>query len=118
MGISIADALADCGAQVILISGPSFLKPQNSSITIHNVRTAHEMLEKCLQFFPSSNGAILTAAVADYRPVSPVTHKIKRKDQKLTLELETNPDIAARLGQMKTVLHLKPKTDSLTPQKN
>lgn len=102
MGFSIAETLASFGAQVILVSGPTSLKPQHPAIALHSVRTAHEMLEKCLQFFPSANGAILTAAVADYRPVSPVTHKIKRNDQKLTVELEPNPDIAATLGKMKT----------------
>ncbi len=102
MGFALAEALASKGAQVILISGPTSLSTQNPRISTYNVRTALEMLEKCLQFFPSSDGAILSAAVADYRPVSPVSHKIKRKDKKITIELEANPDIAATLGQMKT----------------
>jgi len=101
MGFALAEALAEHGSHVILISGPTSLQPQHSGIEYYSVQTAREMLSECLRHFTVSDGAILSAAVADYRPVSPVAHKIKRKDERLTVELEPNPDIAATLGEMK-----------------
>jgi phosphopantothenoylcysteine decarboxylase/phosphopantothenate--cysteine ligase len=59
------------------------------------------MLDACMAVFDKCDGAILSAAVADYRPKSPVAHKIKRKDENLTIELEPNPDFAATLGKIK-----------------
>jgi phosphopantothenoylcysteine decarboxylase/phosphopantothenate--cysteine ligase len=101
MGFAIAEALAELGAKVTLISGPVALLPQHPGITYMPVHTASEMLACCLSGFPHSDGAILSAAVSDYRPISPVTHKIKRKDENMILELEPNPDIARQLGTMK-----------------
>jgi phosphopantothenoylcysteine decarboxylase/phosphopantothenate--cysteine ligase len=59
------------------------------------------MLARCLACFPVADGAILSAAVSDYRPKSPVAHKIKRNDENMVLELEPNPDIAGHLGNIK-----------------
>jgi phosphopantothenoylcysteine decarboxylase/phosphopantothenate--cysteine ligase len=59
------------------------------------------MLACCLASFERVHGAILSAAVADYRPKSPVDYKIKRKSGDLVVELEPNPDIAATLGKLK-----------------
>jgi phosphopantothenoylcysteine decarboxylase/phosphopantothenate--cysteine ligase len=59
------------------------------------------MLARSLECFPEADGAILSAAVSDYRPKSPVAHKIKRKDENMVLELEPNPDIAMHLGNLK-----------------
>jgi phosphopantothenoylcysteine decarboxylase/phosphopantothenate--cysteine ligase len=59
------------------------------------------MLAACLLHFKEADGAILSAAVADYRPKSPVSHKIKRTSGNLVIELEPNPDIAAELGKIK-----------------
>jgi phosphopantothenoylcysteine decarboxylase/phosphopantothenate--cysteine ligase len=101
MGFAIAEALANEGAQVHLVSGPVSLKPQNPSINLIPVQTATEMLSACLGIFEKTDGAILSAAVADFRPKSPVTHKIKRKGSDLTVILEPNPDIAAELGKLK-----------------
>jgi phosphopantothenoylcysteine decarboxylase/phosphopantothenate--cysteine ligase len=101
MGYSIAEVLAENGVHVILVSGPTSLKIHHPNVDLYPVKTASEMLTACLDFFPETNGAILSAAVADFRPLSPVTHKIKRKDEHLSLELEPNADIAATLGKMK-----------------
>jgi phosphopantothenoylcysteine decarboxylase / phosphopantothenate---cysteine ligase len=83
------------------VSGPVALTPVHSLIELFRVHTALEMLDACLPLFEKCDGAILSAAVADYRPKSPVTHKLKRKAENLTVELEPNPDIAATLGSMK-----------------
>lgn len=101
MGFALAEALASSGAQVILVSGPVALKPEHPGIEYRAVHTALEMLDQCLSCFEMTDGAILSAAVADFRPKSPVGHKIKRKDENLIVELEPNPDIAARLGSLK-----------------
>jgi len=101
MGFAIAEALAAQGANVTLVSGPVSLMPQHPGITYYPVHTASEMLARSLECFPETDGAILSAAVSDYRPKSPVTHKIKRKDENMVLELEPNPDIALQLGNIK-----------------
>jgi phosphopantothenoylcysteine decarboxylase/phosphopantothenate--cysteine ligase len=101
MGFAIAEALAAAGSDVILVSGPVSLKPVHKNIRLIRVQTARQMLQECLTVFNSCDGAILSAAVADYRPKSPVTHKIKRKTENLVIELEPNPDIAATLGTLK-----------------
>jgi len=101
MGFAIAEALAEQGAYVTLVSGPVALLPQHAGITYYPVHTASEMLARSLSCFPDSDGAILSAAVSDYRPKSPVEHKIKRKNENMVLELEPNPDIARHLGNIK-----------------
>ncbi len=101
MGYALAEELAGRGAHVILVSGPVSLKPVHKNIELHAIHTAHEMLESCLAVFHHTHGAILAAAVADYRPKSPAGHKIKRQAGDLVVHLEPNPDIAATLGQKK-----------------
>jgi len=101
MGFALAEVLANCGSMVVLVSGPVAIKPVHKTIEYIPVHTAHEMLEACLRVFPGCDGAVLSAAVADYRPKSPVKNKMKRKGQNLLIELEPNPDIAATLGKMK-----------------
>lgn len=101
MGFAIAEALAEQGANVTLVSGPVALLTQHSGITYYQVHTASEMLARSLACFPEADGAILSAAVSDFRPKSPVAHKIKRNDENIVLELEPNPDIAMHLGNMK-----------------
>lgn len=101
MGFALAEALATQGSQVILISGPVSLKPAHHNIQWIRVQTALEMYQQCNRYFPECHGAILSAAVADYRPKSPAAQKIKRKDDNLVIELEPNPDIAASLGKIK-----------------
>ena len=101
MGFAIAEALAEQDAKVTLISGPVALLPQHAGITYYPVHTASEMLARSMACFPDTDGAILSAAVSDYRPKSPVAHKIKRNDENMVLELEPNPDIARHLGNIK-----------------
>lgn len=101
MGYALAEAFANTGARVILISGPVSLSTDHPNIEIFHVTTAREMLEKCLEVFPQCNIAILAAAVADYTPVNPAKTKLKREHDTLTLELKANPDIAAELGNRK-----------------
>ncbi|MFN5170941.1 MAG: bifunctional phosphopantothenoylcysteine decarboxylase/phosphopantothenate--cysteine ligase CoaBC [Cyclobacteriaceae bacterium] len=101
MGFAIAEALAASGAEVSLVSGPTHLTAGHPRISLTRVTTAQEMFEACQQKFPASQIAVLSAAVADYRPVKRAESKIKKTDQALTLELTQNPDIAAELGRQK-----------------
>lgn len=103
MGFAIADALADAGAEVTLISGPvGSLCPKNSSIKVINVESATEMLEACQTAWPLVDIAVMSAAVADYRVANRSDHKIKRENNSIpSIILEKNPDIAATLGATK-----------------
>lgn len=102
MGVAIADTLAREGALVDLILGPSDVRPAEQEVMVHPVHTAAEMHEKALALFPTADGAIMSAAVSDYRPATQASQKIKRKaGSELTLTLQPNPDIAAALGNRK-----------------
>ncbi len=101
MGFAIAEALASQGAQVDLVAGPTLQHTNQNGITIHSVTSAEEMFNQCQQFFPSADITVLSAAVADYRPVTVADQKIKKKEGNLTLELTKTRDIAAELGRQK-----------------
>lgn len=101
MGIALAEALASCGAEVHLVLGPSALKVA-SSIQVHRVTSAREMLEACQAYAQEADIAVFSAAVADYRPAQTFEGKFKREHtEQLSLELVRNPDIAATLGANK-----------------
>ncbi len=102
MGIALADELALRGASVTLICGPTAIKNTHPSVLRIDVTSAQEMYEHATQIFKQSDIAILAAAVADYRPAKISTSKIKKKEEKMILELEKTPDILASLGKVKT----------------
>ncbi len=103
MGFAIADALARCGADVKLVTGPTSLQCQHPNISRIDVESANQMLEACQANFADSTLAVFSAAVADYRPAVVNQEKIKRDKSALqSIELEANPDIAATLGKQKT----------------
>jgi phosphopantothenoylcysteine decarboxylase/phosphopantothenate--cysteine ligase len=101
MGFALANALADRGADVNLISGPSSQKITNSRVHEIPVITAIEMYEKCTQLYDQCDVAIFSAAVADFRPAEANEGKIKKSNVDLTLRLKKNPDIAYELGKVK-----------------
>ncbi len=103
MGFALADALAGEGAVVTLVSGPSAFFAASNAVTVHKVQTASEMFEACKKVFPDCDGAILAAAVADFRPKHRQAQKIKKEanNGKYYLELEPTPDILAYLGTTK-----------------
>jgi phosphopantothenoylcysteine decarboxylase/phosphopantothenate--cysteine ligase len=101
MGFALAEELAGQGAQVTLVSGPVSLHTRNPNIKRIDVVSALDMKQAALDIFPKTDGAIMCAAVADYRPKFPAQQKIKRQASDLIIELEANDDIAACLGQMK-----------------
>ena len=101
MGIAIAESLAQRGALVDLVLGPSSLSPLHANIRLQRVRSAQEMYEASLLAFDEADIAVLSAAVADYRPARPSMEKIKKADAPLRIDLEPTPDIAASLGARK-----------------
>jgi phosphopantothenoylcysteine decarboxylase / phosphopantothenate---cysteine ligase len=100
MGYAVAEAAARRGARVILVSGPTSLETP-AGVERVDVRTAREMHRAVVNKFPECSIAILAAAVADYRPVEKLEHKIKRNKQPLTLSLEPTTDILASVAQDK-----------------
>lgn len=101
MGIAIAEAAARQGALVTLVCGPSSVESSDSVKRI-NVKTAQEMFDVVMEIESEQDVLILSAAVADYRPKIVADTKIKKKDNGLTIELESTPDILATLGTRKT----------------
>lgn len=102
MGMAISEELAQRGAQVYLVLGPSRMSSKHPNIQIIRVETAQEMYEKATSFFENSDIAVLSAAVADYRPLKVANQKIKKSSTGMNIELEKTPDIAAALGALKT----------------
>lgn len=101
MGFAIAEALAQQGATVNLVCGPTSEKSDNPSIKVIPVTSAAEMFDVCTNLFPSSDITVLAAAVADYKPATKADQKIKKKDEPVMLELVKTHDIAASLGKLK-----------------
>ncbi len=101
MGIAIAESLAAKGANVNLVLGPTHLTTTHQNIKVIKVESASEMYESSMRVFGDSHIAVLSAAVADYRPAQQETDKIKKKESGLTLELTKTEDILASLGKIK-----------------
>ena len=85
MGFEIAKAAANLGAEVILVSGPTHQKTDNDAIKVIPVVSASEMHEEVHKHFDGIDVAILSAAVADYKPKYVADKKIKKKDPTLIL---------------------------------
>ena len=101
MGFALAKEAANLGAEVILISGPSHQQIKHSLIHRIDVTTAQEMYQEAHKHFDKVDIAILSAAVADYKPKNVASQKIKKKDATLTIELAPTKDILASLGAIK-----------------
>ena len=99
-GHAIAAALAELGAETILVSGPT-READPAGVALRHVETAAEMLAACEAALPV-DVAICAAAVADWRPAQRGNQKIKKNgDLTRALELTANPDILATLAQSK-----------------
>ena len=101
MGYAIAQAAAQRGAEVLLVTGPSALAiPAN--VKGVKVETTNEMLEAVMEAYDKMDVVIKAAAVADYRPRDVADQKIKKKtDDALTVVMDKNPDILKELGARK-----------------
>jgi len=101
MGIALADAAADYGAEVELVLGPVDIAPHNISVKVIKVTTAKSMAEECITRFPGCDIAILAAAVADFTPVTVAGEKLKKSKTEYILKLQPTTDIAETLGAQK-----------------
>ncbi len=102
MGFAIAEQLAQQGATVTLITGPTHLSKDIKGVKVIAVNSADEMYEASVANFKEADISVLSAAVADYKPAKQADQKIKKKEETLTLELVKTKDIAAELGKLKT----------------
>src|SRR5690606_5233306 len=103
MGIALAAALAARGCSVDLVLGPVMETIDHPLVQVHAVTSAAEMFACCEQIFPTTDGAILAAAVADFRPETVADQKIKKEPGSdiYMLRLVKNPDILASLSRGK-----------------
>jgi len=97
MGYALAEAARDRGAEVTLITAPTSL-PRPAGMETVNVGTAQEMYQATKDAVSQADALIMAAAVADFRPTRAAKDKIKKGQDKLTLEFERTPDI---LGSIK-----------------
>lgn len=98
MGFSLARIAKFRGAEVTLISGPTYLKPPYG-VSFIKVETAEEMRKAVVSQFEKADAVVMASAVADFRPA--YSEKKIKKQKGLILHLEENPDILKELGKMK-----------------
>ncbi len=102
MGYALAQAAQARGAEVLLVSGPTALRPP-AGIEFCAVTTAEEMRKAIMTRFAWSDTVIMAAAVADFRPAQPSAQKLKKQQHPVTnLKLEPTDDILSELGARRT----------------
>ncbi len=102
MGIAMADAATHLGARVILVLGPTHLRPQSEKVSVILVQSAQDMLAACQQYAHEAHVCIFAAAVADYRVATVAEQKIKKQSgEDFAITLVQNPDIAKTIGNTK-----------------
>jgi phosphopantothenoylcysteine decarboxylase/phosphopantothenate--cysteine ligase len=104
MGIEVARAFADQGANVTLVLGPSSIRHERANIQVVPVTSAKEMFDATTAAFKKADIAVLSAAVADFRPEVTANQKIKKdpNSNEMILKLVKTDDILKTLGQKKT----------------
>jgi phosphopantothenoylcysteine decarboxylase/phosphopantothenate--cysteine ligase len=102
MGIAIAEHASSLGANVTLVLGPSSVAVSDKNIQVIHITTAQQMYDAVHQYYAQTNIAICSAAVADFKPVTVLDQKIKKKNREgLSFNLEPTKDILASLGLQK-----------------
>ena len=97
MGYAVANAAAQAGASVTLVSGPATESLPRSVTKVVQVTSARQMLDAVLEHLDDQQIFIAVAAVADYRPAAQAQQKMKKHDEELTLQFVRNPDILAEV---------------------
>jgi phosphopantothenoylcysteine decarboxylase / phosphopantothenate---cysteine ligase len=100
MGVAIAEELKSRGAEVTLVIGPSNIAVAQN-IEVIKVQSANEMYDACVSRFAATDIAVMSAAVADYTPVSIASEKIKKNNSVFNIELTKTKDILKSLGAIK-----------------
>ena len=101
MGFAIAEALYLRGAEVLIIAGPTNQRTNYKDIKVKSVVSADEMYDAAVHAFDDADIAVMSAAVADYKPTQAATDKIKKKQDEWSVELVKNKDILLQLGKQK-----------------
>jgi phosphopantothenoylcysteine decarboxylase/phosphopantothenate--cysteine ligase len=101
MGFALAEAFYLKGADVELVTGPTHQQTNYYGINVTKISSAEQMYEKCTAIFPAVDIAVMSAAVADYKPIAVATEKIKKTNEDLTIQLSKTKDILKSLGQQK-----------------
>src|SRR5437660_7458130 len=99
MGYALAEAALRRGARVLLVTGPTALKPPSAAEVV-GIESAKQMLDAVLRALPEASIVIKTAAVADYTIAEPAEQKLKRAGR-MTLDLTPAPDILAEISRQK-----------------
>ena len=101
MGLAIAKELHKRGADVTLVMGPSQLEFSANGFKVIRVTSAEEMYMACEKVFNKMDIAVMSAAVSDYSPVKKAKEKIKKKEDRIIIELSKTKDILKNLGGKK-----------------
>ena len=96
MGYAIAKNAMLRGADVTLVSGHTSIEKPDF-VKVVDVESAQDMYEAVAAEFDNQDILIMSAAVADYRPVNPADNKIKKKEGDSSIELERTTDIIGTL---------------------
>ena len=99
MGFAVARAAREAGAEVTVVCGPTPLTPPRSCSLVR-VESAEQMFRQVAAHLDGCDIFIGVAAVADYRPATAVEHKIKKSDQRMTVELVPTTDILAHVAAL------------------
>jgi phosphopantothenoylcysteine decarboxylase/phosphopantothenate--cysteine ligase len=116
MGYALAQAAAQRGARVILVSGPVKL-PEPAGVQVIRVNTAVEMRNAVMEHLSEASIIVKSAAVADYHLSRVPQHKVKKTSARMSLDLDPTPDILAELGQKKgdrLLIGFAAETENLT----
>lgn len=102
MGLALVRECLERGASVELVLGPVTEKIfTHPNLSVTNIISADDMMKACAVHFQNADIAIMAAAVADYRPITEESQKIKKSDDEISLKLVKTTDIAASLGAIK-----------------
>jgi len=101
MGFALAEEMAMKGASVTLVTGPTKEKVNTDNIKRIDVVSASDMYNTCMEFASDSDILIMSAAVADYTPITVATNKIKKKEGSWEVALTKTKDILYSIGQQK-----------------
>jgi phosphopantothenoylcysteine decarboxylase/phosphopantothenate--cysteine ligase len=116
MGYALAQAAAQRGARVILVSGPVQI-PEPTGVSVIHVHTAVEMRDAVMKHLADATIVVKSAAVADYHLSRVPQHKVKKTSARMSLDLDPTPDILAELGQKKgdrLLIGFAAETENLT----
>jgi phosphopantothenoylcysteine decarboxylase/phosphopantothenate--cysteine ligase len=94
MGYAIAAAAQRAGAEVLLVAGPTALR-EPAGVEVIRIETAADLRDAVLAALPGADALVMAAAVADYRPATPSSHKLKKRDQgdEPSIPMTKNPDV-------------------------